>query len=80
VTTAEERRYKMRGLPCRDAAGKDMPWCVCGKEDYTLPDGGRVTGGGILEWCWDQEDAENLLRQMQQDPRFSDLSAQMYCE
>lgn len=72
------KRYKMRGLPCRDASGKDMPWCVCGKEDYVTPDGARLTGSGVLEWCWDEEDARDVLRKMQQDARFFDLSARPY--
>lgn len=69
-------KYEMRGLPCRDALGREMPWCVCGKQRVTFPDGTTVEGGGVLEWCWDREDAIRRLQWMQQDSRFSDLSIQ----
>lgn len=69
-------KYKMRNLPCRDALGNEMPWCVCGNEKVTFSDGTVQTGGGVLEWCWDREDAAERLEMMRRDPRFSDLSVQ----
>ena len=71
--TMKTYTYKMRNLPCRDASGKEMPWCVCGNHSETLEDGSVLTGGGVLEWCWDREDAEQTLAMMRRDPRFSNL-------
>ena len=42
----------MRGLPCTIT---ENPWYVSGM----LPDG---SGGGVLEWCYDEEDACAMLR------------------
>lgn len=69
-------KYKMRGLPCRDAAGNEMPWCVCGREDYTTAEGVRIIGGGVLEWCYDREDAILTMKMMALDSRFSNLSVE----
>jgi hypothetical protein len=68
------RMYRMRNLPCRDALGNEMMWSVCGFESYTLDDGSTITGGGVLEWCWDEQDAMDRLEMMKNDPRFSKLS------
>ncbi len=68
--------YQMRNLPCRDLAGKDMPWAVCGNMKEKFPDGTVVDGGGVLEWCWDREDAIQRMEMMQDDERFSNLSIQ----
>jgi hypothetical protein len=55
--------YQFRGFPCTD-----RNWNIGGQyEDET----GR--GGGVLEWCDSKEDAENLLKIMKQDKRFSHL-------
>lgn len=64
----------MRNLPCRDFLGNEMPWSVCGSERLTLTDGSTITGGGVLEWCWDKQDSMNRLEMMKKDPRFSSLS------
>ena len=66
--------YQMRGLPCRDATGIEMPWSVCGNYTERFPDGTVVSGGGVLEWCWDRDDAVDRMLLMQQDARFSRLS------
>jgi hypothetical protein len=66
--------YKMRNLPCRDSVGNDMPWAVCGKMKEKFPDGTVVDGGGVLEWCWDREDAVQRMEMMKNDERFSSLS------
>lgn len=66
-------RYKERGLPCVDARGHDMPWCVSGYQEFEYMDGSTGRGGGVLEWCYDEEDAYERLRLMRPDPRFSDL-------
>ena len=68
--------YKMRNLPCRDASGYEMPWSVCGEMRITYEDGTIVTGAGVLEWCWDHEDAQQVLEKMSADPSFSNLSIQ----
>lgn len=51
--------YKFRGLP-----STGMNWCVCGC--YS-------SSGGVLEWCYSEEDAHTLMGRMQQDPRFRNL-------
>jgi hypothetical protein len=38
-------------------------------------DGTIVHGAGVLEWCWDKEDALNLIQMMRMDDRFSNLTA-----
>jgi len=68
--------YKFRNLPCRDAGGFEMPWSVCGNVREVSPDGAIVNGGGVLEWCWDREDAIQRMEMMQGDERFSNLSIQ----
>lgn len=71
-----DKSYKMRNLPCRDKSGFEMPWAVCGNIREQFADGTIVTGGGVLEWCWDKADAEDVLSRMKSDPRFSNLSTQ----
>jgi len=39
-------------------------------------DGAIVQGCGVLEWCWDTEDAYNILMMMRMDERFSNLTVQ----
>jgi len=65
----------MRNLPCRDASGYEMPWAVCGSMYDKYSDGTTVHGAGVLEWCWDREDALNLIQMMRMDDRFSNLTA-----
>ena len=67
-------RYKLRNLPCSDALGKAMPWSVYGNHRETRPDGTTINGQGVLEWCWDRQDAVERLRLMRQDSRFSNLT------
>jgi hypothetical protein len=47
--------YKFRNLPC-NVRPDWLLWCV---------NGGYRGGGGVLEWCYDQEDAERQLAMMQ---------------
>ena len=70
---ASQVPYKMRGLPCRDARGKEMEWSVCGSIKYGLPAGSEGSARGVLEWCWNEKDAQQVMEQMKKDPRFSDL-------
>ena len=69
-------RYQMRGLPCRDAFGVSMPYCVCGTERYIDMHGNTVSGGGVLEWCYDRQDAVERMNMMKTDSRFSNLSVE----
>lgn len=58
----EVEKYKYRSLPC--SAGD---WSVCGFDSL-------LNGGGVLEWCFDQEDANERLRIMKAYPQFQNLS------
>ena len=69
-------KYEIRGLPCT-IAPKNKIWCVCGAY---VDKKGNMKGGGILEWCYDEEDANITLFQMKRDPRFSKLYAKKYLE
>lgn len=57
--------YKMRNYPCT-VNGHEMPYNVSGSS--------LEFGSGVLEWCFSQEDAEDILRRMQRDDRFFNLS------
>lgn len=53
--------YKFRNLPCTD-----MSFSVSGQD--------ALGGGGVLEWCYDEKDAQVILETMQMYPeRFTDL-------
>ncbi len=54
-------KYKYRNKPC--TIGK---WFVQGKDN--------LGGSGILEWCYDKEDAECRLSLMLIYPQFENLS------
>lgn len=56
--------YRFRNLPCSIQPESER-WCIVG----WYRDG---TGGGVLEWCYDELDARRLLRQIQQDPTYVD--------
>ena len=63
------KAYKFRNLPCRcKATGQEMRWAVVG----SYADG---SGGGVLEWCYNQGDAEHLVTEMEKDSRFTCLRA-----
>ena len=72
--TKKKHYYRMRNLPCRDAGGRDMPYAVCGNMYEKYSDGAIVQSCGVLEWCWDTEDAYNILMMMRMDERFSNLT------
>lgn len=61
--------YKPRGLPC-NIAPEDKIWTVCG--------GYKGGGGGILEWCYDEADAKQMLEYMLPFPQFVGLSISAY--
>lgn len=66
--------YQMRNLPCCDTLGNEMTWSVCGTQIMTFSDGSTITANGVLEWCYDEQDALDLLEMMKNDPQFSNLS------
>ena len=64
-------RYRFRNLPA-NIAPDDKLWCVSGY------DNAEGFGGGILEWCYNKEDARNVLAQMVSYPQFSKLRIHKY--
>lgn len=55
--------YRYRNKP---STLSEAPWCVSGSD---------IRGGsGVLEWCYDREDAHERFVEMQQHGRFRDLS------
>lgn len=62
--------YVYRGLP---VSCSPTVWEIGGLD---TADG----GGGVLEWCYDQTDAEQRLAMMSQFPRFEHLSAKQWVE
>ena len=65
LRTGECKPYTLRNLPC-DITSDESLWAVSGS--------GPVSGG-VLEWCYDEEDAKTRLSMMQLDPRYSNLTA-----
>ena len=63
--------YKFRNLPC-NIKPDDKLWCVSGMCINR--------SAGILEWCYDQQDAEYRMELMLKDARFSNLSAHKFLE
>lgn len=65
--------YEYRGLPCSIAPDEEL-WCISGADKLD-------NSGGILEWCYGEGDAKEVLQKMSQYPdRFSDLKAQSWLE
>ena len=62
--------YRYRNFPFSAAGTDETAWCVTGVDTQG--------GVGILEWCYDQFDAEKRLSIMQRFPQFRDLSAMSY--
>lgn len=65
--------YNLRGLPV--TAGN---WYVAGtfKDEYEVEE--KLTGGGVLEWCVDENDAKMMLKQMQDSGEFVSLNIGEY--
>lgn len=62
--------YQYRNLPCNIRSDAAV-WCVVGKD--------AKGGSGVLEWCFDKEDAEerrNLM--LSEEGRFSKLKAEKW--
>ncbi len=66
------RKYVYRGYGC-NIRPDDKLWAITG-EDIV----GKAMG--VLEWCWDQKDAETVLESMQTSGEFSNLKAEKYQE
>lgn len=65
--------YKLRNKPC-SIAEDHLLWCICGTD---LRDG----SSGVLEWCYDEQDALAVLASMQKfKARFPDIVAQPFKE
>ena len=62
--------YVFRGLPINIQPENSLWFVAGGYSDHS--------GGGILEWCYDEGDANNILEEMKKDSRFSNLSAGKY--
>lgn len=61
--------YVYRGLPC-SVVEEDELWCVSGGDV-------RTHGGGVLEWCVSESDAQDVLAQMKRFPeRFINVHAE----
>lgn len=53
--------YKFRNLPYSIQPDEKL-WCVSGSFKHF--------GSGVLEWCYNKQDAEEVLASMKQDERF----------
>lgn len=59
------RKYRYRSLPC-NIQPRDKIWCVTGYDRV-------LNGGGVLEWCYDRDDALRIKMAMQHSGEFLDL-------
>ncbi len=59
--------YKFRNLPCNCVSSKALH-AVVGRQQTV-----HSSGGGVLEWCTSQSDAEAMLRVMKGYREFSGL-------
>ena len=62
------QEYTSRGLPYR-VNGQELFWSVGG----TFKDESSEAGG-VLEWCFNEGDANHLKSLMEKDSRFSNLT------
>lgn len=69
-----DTKYKFRNLPCSILPDNRL-WCVAGS--YEDRNG---SGGGILEWCYDADDAGYLMGEMKKDPRFRNLHVHKFTD
>ncbi len=72
VALAECPEYIYRNLPC-SIVTDDKLWCVSGSD---------VRGGsGVLEWCYDEDDARYILESMQRFPeRFTGIKVEKWSD
>lgn len=64
----EVKTYDYRNLPVTDSG-----WYVSGVDT-------RHCGGGVLEWCVSEKDANMMLRIMKQYPQFNNLQVENWFE
>ena len=60
--------YTFRSLPC-NILPEDEIWCVTGFFN---------NGGGVLEWCYNEDDANERLKLISFDKTYTELKAQKY--
>lgn len=61
-----QRKYQYRNLPC-NIRPDHLLWEISGF-DLVEP------AGGVLEWCYDESDAKELVAKMQASGEFESLS------
>jgi hypothetical protein len=61
--------YQYRGLPC-SIAPQEQIWCISGRDSQTC-------STGVLEWCYNEQDALERLAIMKEHPRFENLNAHL---
>ena len=57
-------KYKYRNLPCN--ISNWQPWSVAGHDTI-------LGGGGVLEWCYDEADAQDRFQKMSLFAQFKNL-------
>lgn len=62
--------YRFRGLPC-NIVNENIIWCVSGEYG---------NGAGVLEWCYDRADAEELARELRKDPKARNIRAHKWIQ
>lgn len=65
------QKYKFRNLSC-SIRSDDKLWCVSGQcEGF---------GSGVLEWCYDDDDANHRRSLMVKDKRMSNLTVERFAD
>jgi hypothetical protein len=67
-----QSNYKYRNLPCTE--GK---WYVSGTHKIEFS---GLGGSGILEWCYDENDATHIMEKMEKTGEFSNLKIGEWAE
>lgn len=67
------RVYNYRNKPCTIRGSNGELWCVSGQDKIT-------NAGGVLEWCYDQRDADGMLFLMNRSGEFSGLKVEKWGE
>lgn len=62
--------YTYRGLPSNIVPDEKL-WCVSGIDALNK-------SAGILEWCYNETDAKQLIKDMRASDQFCGLSANLY--
>lgn len=69
--------YRYRGLPS-SCAPDDQLWAITGHHKPGTGSGFMVGGYGVLEWCFNAEDARRRLKIMSLFSCFEDLKAESW--